>query len=790
MNPAARQKLKGVANWSGKGAQGLAEDVRYYGKWMRDEAEKRIGQYYPQVDVTETAVRQQPQLAPLIGQKLTVIAWLWARTVESPNPAAKSAHVPLVSSFMLSTKDNKKIWVEPVIDANAHHGYRFDVRSGKLGERHEEKAKLGTKAGKAQDFICLLTETPIARTYIQSEGKADRLGTRLMAVVAQGPNGRVYLPASLEQETIAAFASDLPIVVEARETFLSGTTPTRAMITGGVCSAYGLRTWGHLFTARQILALITFSDLISQVHEKILADANAAGLASQPRLAEGGAGADAYADAVATYLGLAVNRLSDLSSNLASWISDLQAIRNTFARQALPMVWDFVECNPVTDKWDGAVEWIGRVLNELLAIAPGKIELSDASGASFGECPLVISSDPPYYDNIGYADLSDFFYVWTRRTLRAIWPNLMETVLVPKAQELVATTYRHGSKLAAENFFMDGMSRAISNMVAAQQHDIPLTIYYAFKQAEIAKEGIVSTGWATFLQAIVQSGLLIDGTLPIRTERSVRMIASGTNALASSIILVCRKRPATAPVTTRAEFLLALKRELPNALGLLQAGNIAPVDLAQASIGPGMGIFTRHSSVLELDDSPMSIKTALQLVNAALDDYLSEQEADYDAETRFAITWFETHGMDQATYGDAETLAKARNVSVSGIAEAGVIESKGGKVRLVKRSEMPADWDPRADARLTVWECTQHMIRRLEVDGESAAADLLARLNGRAEPARDLAYRLYQVCERKKWSEEARAYNGLVVAWPELGKLAAKASASGTPQMSAQGTLI
>ncbi len=792
VNPDAQQKLKGVANWSGKGAQGLAEDVRYYGKWMRDEAEKKIGHLYPQVEVTDDAVRQQPSLENLKGQKLTVIAWLWARTVASPNPAAKGAHVPLVSSFMLSTKEGKKAWVEPVIDAGAPQGYRFELRSGTLSKEDEEKAKSGTKAGKAQDFICTLTGTPITRTYIQAEGKADRLGTRLMAIVGEGTRGRIYLPASDEHERIAASTETDPMVSEARSTFLSGATPTRAMITGGVCSAYGLRTWGHLFTPRQLVALTTFSDLVGAAREKVLADARAAGLPSASRLADGGTGAEAYADAVATYLGFAVDKATDRNTTLCSWESAMDRMRNTFGRQALPMVWDYAETNPLAGAGgdiSGTAYSIFEVLQVLNLTGVGQVDQSNAANGTRPWADVAISSDPPYYDNIGYADLSDFFYVWTRRALKEIWPALCSTLQVPKAEELVATPYRHGGKEAAERFFEQGMAMALKNMEQASTDDAPLTIYYAFKQSEAAKDGVSSTGWATFLQGVFDAGLMIDGTWPMRSELSNRMIASGTNALASSIVLVCRKRPANAAVTTRAEFLKALKRELPAAVDLLKQGNIAPVDLAQASIGPGMAIFTRHSRVLEADDSIMSIKTALQLINAALDETLSEHEAEYDAETRFAITWFETHGMDQATYGDAETLANARNVSVSGIAEAGVIESRGGKVRLLKRSEMPADWDPRTDARLTVWECTQHMIRRLEADGESAAADLLARLNGRAEPARDLAYRLYQVCERKKWSEEARAYNGLVVAWPELGKLAAKA-VSGTPQAPAQGTLI
>ena len=765
-----------------KDAQGLAEDVRHYGQWMRDEAEKRIGHLYPKVEVAEQAVREQPSLEPLKGQKLTVIAWLWARTVATPNPAAKGAHVPLVSSFMLSTKESKKAWVEPVIDASAPDGYRFVVRSGRIAKEDESKAKLGTKAGKAQDFLCTLTGTPIPRSYIQKEGKSDRLSERLMAIVAKGRRGRVYLSPGRDHEQIAVSAASSVAVDEARASFLSGSTPTRAMITGGVCSAYGLRTWGHLFTPRQLVALTTFSDLVSEAREKVLADARAAGLAQGPRLADGGTGAEAYADAVATYLGCVVDRSVDFNSSLVRWNPSNEKVMNTYARQALPMTWDFGEAGILSDVVGGfqpSCEFISKCILTAPANGSGEIEQIDATSNSYPVRPAVISTDPPYYNNICSAELSDFFYVWLRRSLRAVWPGIFATLLVPKADELVATPYRHGGREKAERFFEEGMGRALKAMERAVDPSVPLTIYYAFKQSEIAQEGIASTGWATFLQAIANAGFAIDGTWPIRTEQSARIISHGTNALASSIVLACRKRPENVSITTRAEFLKTLKRALPEALKLLQHGSIAPVDMAQASIGPGMAIFTRYAKVLEADDSPMTVKTALQLINAALDEFLSEQEAEYDPHTRFAITWFETHGMDPGPYGTAETLATARGVAVTGVAEAGILEARGGKVRLLRREEMPEDWDPATDPRLTVWECTQYLIRALRNEGESATGELLAHLGARGEVARDLAYRLYGICERKKWAEEGIAYNGLVVAWPEISKLAAQAGPAG-----------
>ena len=772
---------------------------------------------------------------------------------------------------MLSTKEGKKAWVEPVIDASAPDGYRLVVRSGRIAKEDEAKAKAGTKVGRGSNFTCVLTNTPLTPEHIKAEGKAGRMSARLLAIVAQGIRGRIYLSPTEEHEQIARSAEP--------EWEPEGDVPER--LTGGTCYGYGLTTWGKLFTRRQLVAMTTFSDLVSEAREKVLDDARTAfarewqgamnalhrsgyhvmaygptklGLeaivqpaaeaaplsdrlrnlgfpsveqvaeltsdhtattaieeletaiiddfldaastaagamgASGPnasqerpayrlrildrRLAHGGISVTAYAEAVATYLAFAVSKCSTRSCSLAIWEAGMGRLAGAMGRQAIPMQWSFAETNPLAGAGGdiaGTAVSVAENLDNLGIGLIGNARQSAAQTKPRRPVGAVISTDPPYYDNIAYADLSDFFYVWLRRSIGRVWPDLFHTLLVPKAEELVATPYRHGGRDAAEEFFMDGMTRALHNLAGETPGEYPLAIYYAFKQSEAETEGIASTGWATFLQAMVEAGLVVDGTWPVRTE-ATNALKAKTNALASSIVLVCRKRPKTAQITTRAEFLKAIKRELPDNLKLLQHGNIAPVDLAQASVGPGMAIFTRYAKVLEADDSPMPVKSALQLINTALDEFLSEQEGEYDPDTRFAITWFETHGMEPAAYGTAETLATARNVSVAGVAEAGLIEARGGKVRLLSRTEIPADWDPATDRRLTVWEATQHLIRRLELDGEQAAADLLNQLDSRAEPARDLAYRLYQVCERNKWADEGRAYNGLVIAWPELVKLA------------------
>jgi len=383
----------------------------------------------------------------------------------------------------------------------------------------------------------------------------------------------------------------------------------------------------------------------------------------------------------------------------------------------------------------------------------------------------VISSDPPYYDNIGYADLSDFFYIWQRRSLRAIYPELFATLAIPKTEELVASPYRHGNKQKAEKFFLDGMTRAMQRLAEQAHPAFPVTIYYAFKQAEKkADGGTSSTGWETFLEAVLEAGFAISGTWPMRTENSSRMIGQGTNALASSIVLVCRRRAAEAPVATRREFISALQEELPVAFSHLKESNIAPVDLAQAAIGPGMAIYTRFRRVVDAEGNSLPVREALALINQVLDEILAEAEGDIDADSRWALAWFEQFGFAEGDFGTAETLSKAKNTSVAGLVEAGIILSQGGKVRLLRPEELPADWEPESDKRLTVWELTHHLIRVL-AEGESVAAELAVKMGGRAENARDLAYRLYNLCERQQRAAEALAYNSLILSWPEIKRL-------------------
>ncbi|MFL5625119.1 MAG: DUF1156 domain-containing protein, partial [Ktedonobacteraceae bacterium] len=768
VNPNAKRSLMG--DWHG--AQGLADDIRYYGKWMRDEAVKRIGYLYPKVTLPKEYGRGE----------VTVIAWLWARTVTCPNPAC-GTQMPLTSKWWLSKKKGKEAWAEPLVDHNVMPPtIHFSVKTGK------GKPQDGTV--NRQGATCVACGTSVPFDYIRNEGRAGNIGSQLIAIVAEGQRGRFYLAPNELHITTAT----MPRPVNIPETDL----PKQAL--SFRVQIYGMTKHNELFSPRQLVALTTFSDLVQEAREQVLSDASIAGFPlDNVSLDDGGTGAYAYADAVATYLAIAVDRLADRNSTICSWDVTRDSTRNTFARQALPMIWDFAEANPLsesTGNFQGTVDWVAEVIDISSCNAPGEVQQRDATTTINGVVHPIISTDPPYYDNIGYADLADFFYVWLRRSLNSVYPELFKTMLVPKAQELVATPYRFGgSRSKAREFFEMGLGKAFERMREVQHPEYPLSVYYAFKQAESEGDGneedeeqgngntskaIASTGWETMLEGLIRSGFTITGTWPIRTEMANRSVGQGTNALASSIVLVCHPRLVDAPIASRRDFLKALRAELPLALKNLQHGSIAPVDLAQASIGPGMSIYTRYSKVVESDGTLLSVRTALQLINRALDEVLAEQEGEYDAETRWAIAWFEQYAMDAGEYGVAETLSKAKNMSVENLEHAGLVVSKAGKVRLRRREELSDGWNPKMNARLTVWEVAQRLIQALDKKGEVGAGDILRKANAQGEIARDLAYRLYTVCERKGWAQEALAYNSLVVSWLEITRLAQREASDGS----------
>ena len=745
-----------------KGAAGLADDIRYYGRLMRDEAHKLIGHLYPKLHVMRAADGTYRHGTPEEkarnkGQELTVIAWLWARTVASPNPAAKGAHVPLVRSFKLCTKPKRKSWLDPVIDTS-DMTYRFHIRSGE-GEAH---AATVSRHG----AICLLTKSPMPLDYIRSEGRAGRIGARLMAIVVEGPNGRAYLPATEAAEALADSASPHGV-------------PDTDLPTGKLgfrVQNYGMVKHRQLFTSRQLAALTSFQKVVPSVREQARRECEKQ-FASKTE-------ADAYVDAIITYLGLTVSKLANRLSALCFWDPGGEKIQQVFARQAITINWDFVEGNPFSDSsgnFLGQLDYTLEVLRQQSFSTPGYVRQHDAAKPFELITNAVFSTDPPYYDNVPYSDLSDFFYVWQRPILRDIYPELFSSMLTPKVTELVADSFRHGGTEQAQSFFEQGFRNAFLNMRQVMSTDYPLTVFYAFKQSEAeadendgseeVSEKRASTGWETMLEGLLHAGFSIDGTWPIRTEL-IGNLKRNWNALASSIVIVCRPRPKDAVVASRNEFLRVLRCELPEALRHLQKGNIAPVDLAQAAIGPGMAVYTRYAKVLDAEGKPLSVREALALINHTLDEALAEQEGDFDSDSRWALSWFEQFGFGEGEYGVAETLSKAKNTSVAGMVEAGILAAKGGKVRLLRPDELSANWDPKTDLRLTAWESVHHLVGALEVGGENAAAELVAKIGSAAEISRELAYRLYTVCERKKRAQEALSYNGLVQSWPEITRLA------------------
>ncbi len=751
VNPDAR-RIADLSAW--RGAQGLAEDVRHYGAWMRDRAKERIGHLYPKGPDGET-----------------VIAWIWARTVRCPNPAC-GATMPLVRSFWLSKKKGKQAWVEPVIvnggDApNGRLGVQFMVKTGSDGPPVEGTVN-------RNGATCVVCDSAVPFTHIRGEGKAGRMGQQLMAVVAEGHRGRKYLGAT--QEHVAAAEQAQP------EWRPENDIDHWAGCTNSV--VYGLTTFADLFTSRQLVALGTFSDLVGDAHERTLDDALTAGLPEER--------AQAYANAVATYLAFTVDKQADLGNALNRWEPIAQCPRQLFARQAIPMTWDFAEGNPLgssSGSWHILMENLHRALQSPLMshriTVGGSAKQQDAADATSGPSNPLISSDPPYYDNVPYSNLSDFFYVWLRRSLGEIYPDLFGTMLVPRSAELVANQFRHGGKARAKEFFEIGLNTAFVHMRERADPDYPVTIYYAFKQTESERPSanggvggddhgvlaVASTGWETMLTGLMAVGFQITGTWPIRTEMASRMRGMNSNALASSVVMVCRARPENAPVASRRDFQNALRRELPGALSVMIRENIAPVDLAQATIGPGMAIDSRYSSVLENDGTTLGIRTALQLINQQLDAVLAAQDGDLDGESRFCVAWYEQFGVGEGDYGLAETLSKAKNTSLRGLAESGVLTQRAGKVRLLKREELSGDWDPATDGRTNTWERTQHLVKAV-LEGEQNAAAIVRKLGpDGAEEARQLAYRLYQICDRKKRPEEAFAYNALSQSWERILEL-------------------
>jgi len=728
------------------GLSGLTEDVAWFGDRLLQIAAEKVGHLHPPV-IDEN------------GNHREVIAWIWARTTPCPNPACGIA-MPLVRSFMLSKKKGRECWVDPQT-AGPGSPVVFKVRSGLTPRVASTVGRTGAE--------CVACGAAVDLARVREDARAGLMGFQLMATAALGERRRVYLNADEEQSTAAA--------IKAPDDPLGTNLPTQAL--GFRTQAYGMTTHASLFSPRQLATLTALSEAIPQLREEVL----------------GAADGDAkYADLVTTLVGMCISKQANRSSSLCTWGVAVECPLDVFKRQALAMTWDFAESNIFGSS---AGSWKTTVAATVNALEGALVSYERDSKTSVGQANaatrsyahnVVVSTDPPYFDNIGYADLADFFYVWLRRALKDVHPDLFATVLTPKVEELVATPYRFGGSQDAANEHFESGFRKVFAQIKQQHHpEIPMTVFYAYKQEDDegsdggSGSGAGATGWEKLLQGMVDTGLQVTATWPMRTERANRMVARGTNALASSVVLACRPRPAHAGITDRQGFIRHLRREMAAKLVELQSGGVQPVDMAQASIGPGMAVFTSYAKVLEGGDKQMSVGTALQIINQVLDELQTEQEAEFDSDTRWAVSWFDQHGMNAADFGDAQNIATARGTAVNALERAGIVEARAGRVRLLTRDEYADDWDPTTDKRLTVWEVCQHLIRRVEGDGGlMAAAALLRQVGGLGEAARDLAYRLYEIANRNGWSEEARAYNNLAAEWPDLVALAAQAPSDPT----------
>lgn len=734
---------------TGGGYEGFKKDVRYFAAKIRERAWTRVGHLYPAAPTGET-----------------VLAWRWARTVPSPDPAHASSRTPLVRDWWMSKRKGNAAWVEPAIDQSSSL-LTYTVR-------HEGAPQGATL--QAGSTTCIFSGAPIPAAYVREQGSRGFISDDLIALVARDPATRAtsfHSPTEEHREIALSACPEWQPEVE---------LPEKAL--GFRVQGYGIKSFAELFSPRQLAALAEFSSLVAEIRVEVVAAAVEAGMSSDPTpLREGGGGADAYADAVVSVLGLGVGKLAQISNKLVRWYIDSRngsgSALPTFDRQTVSMSWDYAETNPFggsSGDWEKCVETGLRAFDLLPSKpTPARIELCDARRASeLVDGKALVATDPPYYGYIGYADLSDFFYSWLRRSLSEVHPDLFKTLASPKQGELIAAPHRHGGdREVADDYFRAGFMDVFAGLASVQAPGVPITVVYAYKQQE-QKAG-KATGWEVMLRGIVEAGLSVVGTWPISAVRSTRMRGVRSNALTTAILVVCLPAGPGRQDGTRSDFRRALRAELPIALDAMTMSSIAPVDLAQATIGPGMAIFCRYARVIEADGQPMTVRAALELIGEALDEVLTEGEADLDSDTRFAATWFEAHGFDEGPFGEADTLAKARNVSVARVRDAGVLNSSAGTVRLYKRAELADNWEPEIDEIPTVWEATQHLIKLLDRAGEEAAAALLARLGPMADKARVLAYRLFAICERRGWAEEAQAYNGLVLAWPELEKLAQQA---------------
>lgn len=745
--------------WSGN--NGLSEDIRRYGNWMLENAIKKIGKNYPEVEITKEIANKRPDLTSLVGKKFPVIAWIWARTVKSPNPLYADCDVPLAASFVLSKKTNHEAYVRPIVSGK---NYSFEVCLGKC----PPELVSGTSAGKMAAFTCLVSGSPISYDHIRTQALTKGLGSRLMAIVISAGKNRLFIPADSTQEQAAQ-------VTPPWHPF--GRLPEKAL--GFRVQNYGMTEWADLFSSRQTLALTTFSDLISgqedqTVVQKATQDAIKAGkINDNIPLAEGGCGARAYGEAIGLYMSFIVDKCADYWSTICTWHNSGLKIGHTFGRQAIPMAWDYCEANPFSSAsgcWKNMVDWVSDAIKNLPLSGNGEALQLAAQTQALSK-NKVISTDPPYYDNVGYANLSDYFYVWLRKNLSNIYPDICATFSTPKQEELIADTNRCGSKEAAEQYFLSGMTDVMHLLCTKAHPAFPVTIYYAFKQSETKEGTTTNKGWVTFLEAVVKAGFQITGTWPLRTELQNRTRGIGSNALASSIVLVCRRRPDEAESISKKQFQRELKDRLSVALEEMTSGSnhsaIAPVDLSQAIIGPGMEVFSRYKEILDASGNNLTVGEALKMINNFLD------EDAFDADTQFGLTWFKTHQWNEGDFGTADNLARAKGRSVADLASSGILTASKGVVQLIHWQKLPSDWDPEIDTQVSTWEACHHLIRALQLGGGiHAAASLLAKLTSISSDIQLFCSTMYTLCEREKWTEDSKAYNELSTSWPQIEEIA------------------
>ena len=715
-----------------RGAAGLADDIRYYGRWMRDEAYKRIGHLYPKAkpaDGASTGLGKTSEAA--------VIAWLWARTVPCPNPACEM-RMPLLRTFQLSKKKGNEHWTRPVVDREAK-SIAFVVQN------HDEGVPKGGTVSR-KGAVCLACQSAAPLTYVREQARAGEMGEQMTAIVAEGDRKRLFLSPGAEHVRAAQSAQP--------RWRPSGSLPDKAL--GFRVQAYGFTEWYQLFTQRQLTGLTTFSTLVSEVRSRL------------HRTGEN----EAYADAICTYLALAVGRAAASGNNFSRWQNSGDKVSGVFSRQAISMIWDFCEgifFSTSTQNWMAQVDWVAEVIERLPDEGDsGKVYQADAASDIHTKTSPIIITDPPYYDNIGYADLSDFFYVWLRPLLRNIHPDLFAGILTPKTEEMVAIPSRFKD---ARQRFEKLLSQALGRIRERSSGEFPVSIFYAYKQQEEMRGDRASTGWETMLNAATSAGFQIVGTWPMRTELANRPRSLGSNALASSVVLVCRPRPADASVASRRQFLDELTHELPPALDqLTRAGHISPTDLPQAAIGPGMQVYSQYSRVETISGEPVTVREALAAINQVIDAYEAQQEGELDAKTRFCLRWFREHGYADGKFGDAEVMSQAGNVVVETLASDKLLTAERGVVRLLSLDEYHQDrnW-PRG--AMTAWEgCPRMAWHMNHEDGRlvEGAAEVARVMGGDAESAERLARLLYSHFDRAGDSVNAVIFNNLVTAWPAI----------------------